>query len=139
MKAMLSSTLYLQMFDNCHVDTCAKMERPQLDAQVISWAFKYLPVHVSINTLSPGLDFMKITVLSSEIGTCSNFSTGLMILSARVLYILHLAAFFHPFPPWVEPTPVVPYGQIWQVQGMNNKLWNMFFQLCHLAYRRTLA
>lgn len=56
-------------------------------------------MHVSIDILLPGLDFMKITVLSSEIGTCSNFSTDLMILSARVLYILHLAAFFYPFPP----------------------------------------
>ena len=127
------------MFDNCRVHTCAKMERPRLNLQVTCWTFKYLPMHLSISTLLPGLDFMNITVLSSETGTGSNFSTGLMILTARVLDILHLAAFFHPFPPWVEPTPVVPYGQIWQVQGMDNKLWNIFFQLCHLAYRRTLA
>lgn len=82
---------------------------------------------------------MKITVFPSEIGTCSKFSTGLMILTAPVPDVLHLAAFFPPIPPWAEPTPVVSYGQIWHVQGMDNKLWDIFFQLCHLAYRRTLA
>lgn len=115
------------------------MEQHRLDLKVMSWVCKSPPMDILISSLLSELGFIKIAVLSPKIGICSNFSTGLMIFTATIPNILHLAVFFHPFPPCVEPAPVVPHGQIWQVQRVDNKLCNIFFQLCHLAYRRTLA